>query len=270
MVQVQSESYGAPNKTPIEQLAEQLSMQPPAPRKLATEYGIIRTPFLMTTDEWLESPSPRYLVWSHNPSEVTWQIKERSTNEKTKSGTITHYWWDKRRQTFFDEIIIEMQLQAGNIMPIRWDADQKQPTLPEGLDDFYTFYDMVNSRKILADGRTNFRYILYNSPAFPSLTLKGKFDGEAGFPFAETAENPHSISSWTATFIVQDMTPRLGSNGLGYFRTIFEKAGFRYRTNAQVKFVPDNAVNVPEPATNQTPISPIGLTVKELIKGRLA
>lgn len=198
-------------------------------RKLATEYGINRTPFLMTTDEWLEETTPRYLIWSHNPNEVTWSIKERATNEKTKSGTITHYWYDKRRQTFFDEITIEMQLQAGNIMPIRW-GEEATPYLPEGLEDFYTFYDMVNSRKILPDGRTNFRYILYNSPVFPNLRLKGKFDGEVGYPFAESAENPHGIASWTATFIVQDMTPRLGSNGLGYFRQIFESAGFRYQS----------------------------------------
>jgi hypothetical protein len=187
----------------------------------------------MTCDEWLEDPSPKYLVWSHNPNQVSWQIKERATNEKTKSGTITHYWYDRRRQTFFDEIVIELQLQTGNIMPIRWNADQTTPSLPEGLEDFYTFYDLVNSRKILADGRTNFRYIIYNSPVFPKMTLKGKFDGDAGYPFSETAESPHGLTSWSATFIVQDMTPRLGSNGLVSLRTVFESAGFRYlKSNA--------------------------------------
>lgn len=214
-------------------IAKQLGNVPTQPTRLATEYMISRTPFIMTTDEWLGQQ--KYLVWSHNPNQVTWTIKERATNEKTKSGTITHYWWDRNRQTFFDEIIIEMQLQTGNIMPIKWDATQAAPTLPEGLNDFYTFWDLVNSRKILANGQTNFRYILYNSPVFPRLTLKGKFDGEAGYPFSESAESPHAISDWRCTFIVQDMTPRIGSGGIDFLKNAFESEGFRYKKASEIR-----------------------------------
>jgi hypothetical protein len=217
----------------LAEIQKKLGNAPTQPTKLATEYMINRTPFIMTTDEWLADQ--KYLVWSHNPNQVTWTIKERATNEKTKSGTITHYWWDRNRQTFFDEIVIELQLQTGNIMPIKWDATQAAPTLPEGLNDFYTFWDLINSRKILADGQTNFRYILYNSPVFPRMTLKGKFDPEAGYPFSESAESPHAISDWRCTFIVQDMTPRIGSGGIEFLKNVFESEGFRYKKSSEIR-----------------------------------
>jgi hypothetical protein len=229
----------------LEDVQKKLDSAPSQPTRLAEEYMIRRTPFIMTTDAWLAEN--KYLVWSHNPNQVTWTIKERATNEKTKSGTITHYWWDRNRQTFFDEIIIEMQLQTGNIMPIKWDAYMAKPTLPEGLTDLYNFYDLVNSPKILKDGQTNFRYILYNSPVFPRLTLKGKFDPDAGYPFSESAESPHAISDWRCTFIVQDMTPRLGSGGIQLLQQAFVNEGFRYLKSSDLR----QTGNVPEQLPSQ-------------------
>lgn len=179
-----------------------------------------RSAWLMTTVEWISGRPPKGLLWGANPSDISWEIPQRTTQTKNMFGTVLHVWPDNFRQTFFDEMRLSFTLQSGNLMPVFIGDDAgigvgpSDPTnqwLPSaGVANFYDFLQLVDAPKLTVDGRVNYVSIQYSSNLFPSLTLLGFFDGPVRFQ--DTASNPNQVNSWSADFIVYDTVPRLTSN----------------------------------------------------------
>ena len=67
------------------------------------ENAVQRSPWIMSTTEWLRGSPPRGILWNANPSNITWNMPQRSTHIKNAYGTVLHVWPNNRRGTFFDE-----------------------------------------------------------------------------------------------------------------------------------------------------------------------
>lgn len=197
--------------------------------------GVTRTPWIMSTTEWLTSNPPRAMLWAANPSDITWSMPQRSTHTKNMFGTVLHVWPDSGRDTFFDELRLTFTLQSGNIMPVWLGSsnnvgvstlesilgksaltDKSNWQLAPGLVNFYDFMLLVDAPKLTAPdangrSRTNVVSIQYSSNLFPSLTLMGMFDS-AGIRFTDSSSSPNQVNSWQADFIVYDTYPRLSGN----------------------------------------------------------
>lgn len=207
----------------------------------------VRTPFVLTCQDWLTQTKPRYLLASVNPSEIQWRLPQRAAAQKTRSGEIVHYWRDRFRNTYFDEPQLSITFQSGNIMPIRekpplkqtvatgvgaalnvgvryvTDTSETTPKVPLGLRNFYEFIELVDTQKILDSGDVNLVYIIYNSRIFPNMTLAGLFTPE-GVTWADSASDPNQVNSWSANFTVYDSFPRL--NDTAALIRMFELAGW--------------------------------------------
>lgn len=170
-----------------------------------------RIPFSMTTVEWLER-GEEPILFSVNPSEISWNMPQRSTIQKNLYGTVMHAWPDNLRHTFYDELNVSFTFQSGNIMIQPQNADGSgNKQISQGIVSFYDFLKLVDSPKLTTKGRVNHILIQYNSTVLPNITLKGFFDPK-GVNWSESANNPNQINSWTADFIVQDTYPRLSDN----------------------------------------------------------
>lgn len=212
---------------------------------------IPRNSWVMSTQRWIEGRTSddgrktpiQALVFRCNPSEVQWRMPQRSSEQKTRYGSVLHVWKDRPRNTYFDEPVLTFTFQSGNIMPIPTgtnaqlngiaggDADPG-PEVPQGLANFYYFLDLVDDQKILSDGdgfgMTNFVYISYNSPVFPAITLAGLFTPD-GVSWNESAADPLNLT-WTASFTVYHTAPEMrGSDLVRAFRS----AGFAGRGQIQ-------------------------------------
>jgi len=194
-------------------------------------YGTDRTPWVMTTTEWLIGPTPRALVWDANPSDVTWTMAQRSMHTKNLFGTVLHVWPNTERNTFYDEFRLHMNFQSGSIMPVfipTLDFDKPEKNANDrreisgeyvpsgGLANFYDFMQLVDCPKLTAGtegqpARANLVTIQYNSNLFPELTLTGMFDSN-GISFTDSSQEPNKVSGWSADFIVYDSMPRLSAN----------------------------------------------------------
>jgi hypothetical protein len=173
-----------------------------------------RSPWIMSTTEWLEANPARVIVWAANPSEIAWSMPLRATETKNKAGTVYHVWRDPRRQTFYDEPVLSMSLQSGNIMPVTWTRSQSgYDEMAQGLSNFYQFMELVDAPKLTADGRPNLVSIQYTSRMFPKITLIGLFNPE-GIRFNDSSSEPNQVNSWSATFTVYDSVPRLSVSAL--------------------------------------------------------
>lgn len=189
--------------------------------------GVPRTPFIMTTKLWRKTNN--YLTWFCNPSDCSWKIPLRGAEQLTKTGRVTHNWFDPVRKTFYDEPEITFSFQSGNIFPVFApppnDAGTK-PVISEGLNNFYVFIEMVQQARQLDDGSTNTVIIWYNSMIFPNLVLEGMFKPE-GISFNDSAESPHQVTNWSATFTVYKTVPSFFSaselidtfNRVGFIRS---------------------------------------------------
>lgn len=177
-----------------------------------------RVPWLMSTTEWLEKGQG--IVWFANPSDISWKIRLRQATSKNAHSTVTHVWPNRVRGTNFDEYVLSMTLQTGNLMPY----DRNAPTathidenstfetiMAPGLVNFYDFLKLLDAPKLTANGRTNHVVIKYRSNIFPDMTLIGQFDPE-GTSFNDTSTDPMNVSSWSVQFIVTDTFPRLSDN----------------------------------------------------------
>jgi len=167
-------------------------------------------PMIMTTDYQvsLGSEGKHILFWS-GPSNTSWSFVQRGVFQQTRSGTITHYWRDSRRSTFFDEPTVTFGFQTGNIMPIRIvDGSDDVISLPPGLLDYYDFFTMLDEQKILSDGRPNFVNIVYHSLLYPTILLRGFFDPSSSINVDEDVSNPASVN-WSGTFRVKTSDPPL-------------------------------------------------------------
>lgn len=182
-------------------------------------YDVDRTPWTMTTTEWLQQSPPRALVWEANPMDVTWSMPQRSMHTKNLYGTVLHVWPNTQRNTFYDEFRLHMNFQSGSIMPVfipdgsgglgTWEPSG-------GLANFYDFMNLVDAPKLTQGSdssppRANLVIIQYNSALFPELTLTGMFDSN-GISFTDSSQEPNQVVGWSADFIVYDSMPRFSSN----------------------------------------------------------
>lgn len=190
----------------------------------AQQNGVRRTPWIMSTTEWLTGNPPKALLWASNPGDVSWTMAQRSTHSKNLFGTVLHVWPDNYRDTFYDELRLTFNLQSGNIMPLFVGnssstlSNSSNWQIAPGLANFYDFMLLVDAPKLTAsatpgpDGkpstRANLVSIQYASNLFPSLTLLGMFE-PSGIRFTDSSNNPNMVSSWTADFLVYDTYPRL-------------------------------------------------------------
>jgi hypothetical protein len=177
-------------------------------------------------------------------------MTQRSMEQKTKAGTVLHVWNDRDRMTYFNEPVITLNLQAGNILPVRNIFEPSSPVVPDGLNNFYEFMALVDEVKVLDDGRANLCYIDYNSLIFPKIRLWGFFTPN-GINFADKSSNPATVNSWTASFTVYKSEPNLGRNiatangGFGQvsgseagkaLKTAFTAAGYPYKNRRSEVF----------------------------------
>ncbi len=194
-------------------------------------YLMNRNPWVMSTTEWLEKGQG--IIWHCNPSEISWNIRLRQSTSKNAYSTVTHNWPNDNRATHFDEFVLNMSFQSGNLLPYNRsynglnaylesdssdEFELEREAVAPGLINFYDFLKLVDAPKLtspdaagMGGGRTNHVVIKYNSNIFPALTLIGQFDPE-GIKFTDTASDPNNVASWSATFIVLDSNPRLSDN----------------------------------------------------------
>lgn len=171
-----------------------------------------RAPMIITTDNWvLNENGGRYIILWANPSSVQWRFAQRGVEQQTRSGWIRHLWRDSARSTFFDNPELNFTFQTGNVLPVRvyesiWEGGGRISYLPPGLLDFYDFFDLMDEKPILSDGRPNSVYIVYRSLLYPLITLRGYFKPDVGISITDDAENPGSYT-WTATFRVRASNP---------------------------------------------------------------
>ena len=169
------------------------------------------------------------IVWTTNPKSVNWQISQRGSEAKNKSGTVLHMYRDKTRKSDFDDAKINFQFQSGSIIPINdnvsdpnaFAQDQVPNLIAPGLSDFYKFIQLVDQPKITLDGVANVIHVLYRSRIFPSLTLTGFFDPQVVVQFTDDSQNPHMISSWSANFTVYSTTPKLNGSAFRNLQAAF-------------------------------------------------
>jgi len=206
----------------------------------------------------------RAIKFRVNPSDVSWSMTQRSQEQKTKAGTVLHVWNDRDRQSYFDEPVITLNLQTGNILPVRNIVDSPIPPVPEGLCNFYEFMSLVDEVKVLEDGRANLVYIDYNSLIFPRIRLWGFFTPN-GISFSDKANDPAQVTAWTASFTVYKSYPKLGraislaitsgrQAGKGLKRT-FQVAGYPYLNRRSETFglVQDASTTVNAVISGQIP-----------------
>jgi hypothetical protein len=203
-------------------------------------YGVERLPWIFATFDDVRrsgglTNAKDAIFWSANPRSVSWQIGQRGSEEKNKSGTVLHVWRDRKRGSDYDDPKITMQFQSGNIMPEAPVATlTDRPVMPErissGLNNFYQFLQLVDAKKISTTGQANLIHILYRSRIFPSMILTGFFDPNLVVQFSDDSTSPNTVSGWSATFTVYSTTPRLNNfkeltqrfqaEGLAGFQTV--------------------------------------------------
>lgn len=204
-----------------------------------------------------------------NPSDITWSMTQRSQEQKTKAGTVLHVWNDHDRKTYFNEPVITLKLQAGNILPVRNIFEPAEPVVPDGLSNFYEFMALVDEVKVLDDGRANLVYIDYNSLIFPKIRLWGFFTPN-GINFTDKSANPATVNDWTASFTVYRSDPILGraiataNGGVGQvsgekagdaLKTKFKGAGYPYKNRRSEVFglIEDASTTLTAVASGQIP-----------------
>lgn len=182
-----------------------------SPSKRSSQNGINRVPWVMSTTEWLQQSPPKGMAWEANPSEISWNMPQRSVTTKTLIGTVMHVWPNQGRSSFFDEARLTFNLQSGNIIPVYSKTDGWQPA--GGVVNFYDFMQLVDAPKltlgtVTAPPRANLVTIQYRSSIFPALTLLGMFD-PSGIRFSDNVDN--QINGWSADFIVYDTIPKMST-----------------------------------------------------------
>lgn len=181
------------------------------------------------------SSTQNALIWTANPKSVSWQINQRGSEVKNKSGTILHVWRDRTRKSDYDDPKLIFQFQTGNIMPNNGASGQGPLAISTGLQNFYQFLGLVDRSKLTQDGRANVVHVLYRSNIFPSLILTGFFDPQALVQFSDDSQNPFNVVGWQAGFTVYSTIPKINNpallqamfqnNGLDAFNTTLAPAG---------------------------------------------
>jgi hypothetical protein len=186
-------------------------------------YGIEREPWIFTTYASITSSAQQIggagitsgyntnfdpIYWTASPKQVTWNISQRASEDKNKSGTVLHVWRDRTRGTDYDDPKINMQFQSGSIMPT---VNTSGTTIAPGLNNFYQFLQLVDQSKISVNGEPNTIHILYRSNIFPSMVITGLFDPQMVVQFTDNSDNPWKIESWSANFTIYSTIPKFKS-----------------------------------------------------------
>jgi len=214
------------------------------------EVQVERGLFSNNTRERVEDVPPKAIKFRVNPSDVSWTLAQRSQEQKTKAGTVLHVWNDNQRKTYYDEPVLTINFQSGNILPRRSVLDFNG-RIPEGLDNFYEFMALVDEVKVLDNGDPNLCYIQYNSLIFPSITLWGFWQPQ-GISFSDNSNTHAQVNNWTASFTVYKSTPEIGraiatnnqsrvdgqEAGLPLKQRYLERVGFTYSNKRSETFAP--------------------------------
>jgi len=160
-----------------------------------------------------------------NPSECSWRVPLRTTIEPIQGGAVHHEWYatgiGEQHKQKYDQPVLNFTFQAGHIAPRNWSTDESNTAIsrtssPElaapGLANFYDFLALLNEPNLKTDGTPNYVEISYASLMMPSIQLKGFFTQE-GVQWSDNADNPSSISSWGASFVVFESNPPLFERG---------------------------------------------------------
>ena len=241
--QLQRTSLGSRNQ-------QQVIVQPGA-----NPYGVPREPWVFATfadltDQTEVANALRTnqgipndaIVWYANPKSVDWNISQRGSESKTKSGTVLHVWRDKLRKTDFDDPKITMTFQTGNIMSVRPDGVDPNWSngigqMAPGLNDFYKFMSLVDASKI-KNGQANLIHILYRSRIFPSMVISGFFDPNSVVKFTDSSDQPFQVTGWSSTFTIYKTIPALNDwkQLAGMFQAEFGLQNTEQRKNNERQF----------------------------------
>jgi hypothetical protein len=200
-------------------------------------------PTIITSDDWLRQRrnSSDYVgkgIALHGGIKTgSWSIPLRAADEDIKTGK-ARYSQERVNGTRFDLQSVAFTFQGGNILPVYQGfvaqgenlnvrANDLTPVipiagakivpapqdLPPGLYDFYLFLQLINQPPRLNarfdgdpdTGKPNYVWIQYSSLKFPRLLLKGYFTPE-GLSVEDDVDDMFNLT-WTATFIVHEMTP---------------------------------------------------------------
>jgi hypothetical protein len=189
--------------------------------------GDRRLAFTLSTQDTLDNPV-RFWV---NPSESQWKVGLRCTIEKISGGAVHHEWprfpnLNSGEDSKFDQPVISFSFQTGITTPFGYldiadgtidEIDENTtgtPTfsgarhVPPGLGNFYDFLQLLHQPNVTAAGQPNYVNILYMSSTFPQIWLQGFFS-EEGVQWTDSADNPHAVQSWGASFVVFQSYPAL-------------------------------------------------------------
>jgi len=173
---------------------------------------------------WWRSRGKAIDLWV-NPSDMRWQLPQRSTVVKTLAGTVQNYWGNRFRKTsgpgqYYDEGTVNIVFQCGSILPsVAFDnselltTDQiaqaiASPRVPPGLLNFYRFLELYDQAALIGAG-TNYHIIQHGSRVFPDITMYGRF-APGGINFSEMATDGNTLQ-FEATFNLYWSTPRWSS-----------------------------------------------------------
>lgn len=202
----------------------------------------------------MESGLGKYIICYINPREVSITQGFRALEHLTRMGPVLVAKKDEVRKSIFDEMEVTFQFQTGNTIPSELTAEVKvgseiekkssrlttgpdvvafplgsirhgglKVSVPRGLRNLYAFLALLDEPRLLSDGRKNYVYISYSTPAFPSITLVGFFKFEP-LTIQESTDSPFQIT-WQHTFTVVASSPeRIGR--VEELRKVFREAGF--------------------------------------------
>lgn len=171
-----------------------------------------------------------FMQWWVNPSECAWSVGLRSAVDKTAGGAIHHEIQQLERYplpnfTRFDLPTLTISFQTGIITPGGYShvGNPLSTNIPHGVANFYDFLDLLDQPNLTDDGQPNYVNIMYVSPVHgeKGLWLRGFFT-EEGVHWTDSADNPHTINSWGASFLVCSSNPPLNQ-----LRRNFQAMGIR-------------------------------------------
>lgn len=186
------------------------------------------TPFYI----YRQADTKNQLLFYINPSNAQWSLGTRTANDKVLGGAIHHnYPKLNSDETYFDQPIIQIAFQTGNITPYGHQDDSvkaaSQQSLPQGLGNFYDFLSILDSPNTINNNEPNYVNINYVSSIFPNILLRGFFTPE-GVTWTDSSDNPYTVMGWGANFEVFETIPALNALDL---RLQFATFGFNIIPN---------------------------------------
>jgi|GEM_PF-4885705 len=166
-----------------------------------------------------------FLQFWVNPSECSWTVGLRSSTEKTSGGAVHHEIQQLERYKLanfsrLDFPVLNIQFQSGIITPGGYNHLHNKDlpnVMPHGLHNFYDFIDLVDQPNLTSEGLPNYVNIMYVSTTHggKGIWLRGFFE-DGGVSFTDSADNPNTITNWTAQFIVCHSNPPLNQLRFSY------------------------------------------------------